>query len=131
MAESWIATHASLWDRGSGVVWAVVRRQDDRLIGACGLTIERDHDRAELGYWIGKPYWGNGYATEAAAALVRYAFASGLNRVMARHFRGNVASGRVMQKIGMRQEGVMRQHIRRWGQLEDIVIYAVLAGDTP
>jgi len=131
VAESWISTHPSLWNRGSAVVCAVVRRLDDRLVGACGLTIDRDHDRAELGYWIGKPFWGNGYATEASAALVRYAFESGLNRVMARHFGGNVASGRVMQKIGMRQEGVMRQHLRRWGRLHDIVIYAVLAGDSP
>jgi RimJ/RimL family protein N-acetyltransferase len=130
MAEAWIATHAESWVRGTALVCAIVRREDNRLVGATGLTLFLDHRRAELGYWIGREHWGNGYATEAAAELLRYGFAGlSLNRVMARHFAGNDASGRVMQKLGMQQEGVMRQHILKWGQLQDIVLYGILASE--
>ena len=69
-------------------------RDDEVLVGAVGLRLKREHDRAELGYWIGVPYWGRGYATEAAAAVVGYAFETlGLHRVFASHYTKNAASG--------------------------------------
>ena len=68
-----------------------------------------------------------GYCTEAAAEMLRYAFEDlGLHRVMARHFRSNPASGRVMQKIGMQYEGRMREHFWRWDQAHDIELYGIL-----
>jgi len=94
------------------------------------LRIELEHRRAELGYWIGRPWWGNGFATEAARAVVGQAFAGlGLARVFAHHFVSNPASGRVMQKIGMRQEGVLRRHVIKWGRCEDLVVYGILPDD--
>jgi RimJ/RimL family protein N-acetyltransferase len=128
-AENWIASQPGMWASGARMACAIERKEDQRLVGAVGLNFTRDHGRAELGYWIGKPYWGNGYATEAASTLVEYAFQSGLQRVMARHFGGNIASGRVMQKIGMRFEGVMRQHAFRWGEFHDIVVYGIVRGE--
>ena len=84
-------------------------------------------DQAELGYWIGKPFWGRGYCTEAAQALLRYAFTElGLVRVHSCHFARNPASGRVMQKIGMVKEGCRRQHVKKWDKLEDLELYGVL-----
>lgn len=128
VAEAWIATHPDLWERGIGMVCAIQRREPAELVGAVGLMIELEQRRAELGYWVGKPWWGNGYATEAARALVGHAFERlGLARVFARHFASNPASGRVMQKIGMRHEGVLRRHIIKWGRFEDLVVYGVLA----
>jgi ribosomal-protein-alanine N-acetyltransferase len=95
-----------------------------------GLVIHRSHDSGELGYWIGKPYWGRGYATEAAAAVLDFAFGPlALHRVEATHFTRNPASGRVMEKLGMRLEGVFRDAHRKWGRYEDIAQRAILADE--
>jgi [ribosomal protein S5]-alanine N-acetyltransferase len=83
-----------------------------------------------LGYWIGKPYWGRGFCTEAARAVLRYAFTElGLNRVHAYHFHHNPASGRVLQKIGMTHEGLLRQHVKKWGQFIDNELYSILRSE--
>jgi ribosomal-protein-alanine N-acetyltransferase len=106
MAEEWISTHQEKFERGELVNFAIVLRNDDMLIGAIGLVINQQHENAELGYWIGKPYWGNGYCTEAAKAVLHYGFTVlGLNRIYASHMSRNPASGRVMEKIGMKYEG--------------------------
>jgi RimJ/RimL family protein N-acetyltransferase len=95
-----------------------------------GIEINRPHDAGELGYWIGKPYWNQGYCTEAAKAVLRYVFSAlELNRVGAIHFTRNPASGRVMQKIGMRYEGERRQALKRWGEYVDIACYGILRED--
>lgn len=130
MAEAWIASHATGLAEGTNVVYAIANGQTGALIGAVGLSVVAEHSRAELGYWIGVPFWGQGYCTEAAAVMLRYAFDElGLRRVQARHFAINPASGRVMQKIGMAHEGVMRQHFVKWGQPGDIVFYGILADE--
>lgn len=103
------------------------RRSDGRLCGGIGLHPENQHQRAELGYWIGVPFWGNGYATEAALAVVRYGFeVLKFNRIFAAHFAGNDASGRVLQKVGMQYEGRMPQAIRKWDKFVDLERYAIL-----
>jgi len=128
MAEAWISRHEGDWTNGVAMVCAMVRKEDRQLVGAIGLTIDRDHLKAELGYWVGRPWWGLGFATEAGRTLVGYGFTGlGLNRIMARHFASNPASGRVMEKIGMSREGVMRQHYLKWGTFEDVVFYGMLA----
>jgi RimJ/RimL family protein N-acetyltransferase len=127
-ARDWIATHRATFERGEGVSLAAARKEDGALTGTIGMRIEPEHGRAEIGYWIGREYWGNGYATEAAAAVVRYGFGElGLNRIFAFHFSHNPASGRVLQKIGMTHEGRLRQHHVKWGEFVDDEIYAILA----
>ncbi|HSL71791.1 MAG TPA: GNAT family protein, partial [Longimicrobiales bacterium] len=99
-------------------------------LGAVGLRIEQLHRRAELGYWIGVPYWSQGYCTEAARAVLRFGFeALELNRIHASYLARNPASGRVMQKLGMQYEGQLRQHVRKWDVFEDIVTYAILQSE--
>lgn len=125
---AWIATHASAWDSGESLSLAVCRRSAEAPIGAIGLRIVREHAHAEMGYWIGVEFWGQGYATEAARALVAYGFAAlGLHRIHARHFVRNPASGRVMQKVGMQLEGTHRDAFLRWGRFETVAVYAILA----
>ena len=86
--------------------------------------------KGELGYWIAKDFWGIGYCTEAAKAIVNYGFEQmNLNRIHAHHVARNPASGRVMQKIGMKQEGYFRQATVKWGKFEDEVLYAILRED--
>jgi [ribosomal protein S5]-alanine N-acetyltransferase len=102
---------------GSGLRLGIVVRESDKLCGGVGLRIEPDHRRAELGYWIGVPYWGKGYATEAARAIVKYGFETlQLHRIFASHFADNLTSARVLRKIGMRHEGRQRGHILKWGE---------------
>ena len=126
-AEGWISRHAASFERGEAVDFAIVVRDDDTLVGAVGLGLQPEHDRAELGYWIGVPYWGRGYATEAAAAVLGYAFGTlGLHRVFAFHYAKNAASGRVLQKIGMTHEGRRRAHTLKWGEYLDNETYGIL-----
>jgi RimJ/RimL family protein N-acetyltransferase len=76
------------------------------------------------------PYWGRGYASEAAAALLLHGFEHfPLNRIFAMHFARNPASGRVLQKIGMRHEGTLRQHLKKWGQYVDLECYGLLRSE--
>lgn len=131
MAERWIERQTREWEAQTSLVLAVTTG-DDGLVGAVSLALTPAHGRAELGYWIGVPFWNRGYATEAAAALVAYGFDElGLNRVLARHITRNPASGRVISKLGMRPEGVMREHIMKGDEPEDIAIYAILRSDRP
>ena len=109
---------------------AITLRSDGRQIGGIGLRIEEEHHHAELGYWLGVPFWGQGYATEAARELLRYGFEElELHRIFATHFKHNPASGRVLKKIGMRYEGCRREHLQKWGQFIDSEMYAILRRD--
>lgn len=128
-AERWIASHDEMRARGD-YPFAVTLREGGHLVGTVGLHVKADDDLAELGYWIGVPYWGHGYATEAAAALMRFGFQTlSLNRIFAMHFARNPASGRVLQKIGMRHEGTLRQHVKKWNEYVDLECYAILRAD--
>jgi RimJ/RimL family protein N-acetyltransferase len=130
MAEEWILTRRPKFEAGEEIVFAVVLRGSGGLIGAMGLVIEGKFHRAEIGYWIGRPYWGNGYCTEAGQAVLEYGFQSlNLNRIHAYHFKRNPASGRVMRKIGMKHEGSSPQHVMKWGVFEDVELYGILRSD--
>ncbi len=132
MAEAWIQRHQGLVEDGELVTYAVTLKPDDTLIGAISLRIETRNHLAELGYWIGKPYWNKGYCTEAARALVNLGFDDlALNRIQARHMTSNPASGRVMKKVGMTYEGTHRQATYRFGAFEDLAMYAVLRSERP
>lgn len=125
MAEEWIASQQASYAQGQQIVFALTRT--GALIGAMGLMVDWTHQHAQLGYWIGVPYWNQGYATEAARAVLRFGFADlGLQRIWAPHFAGNLASGRVMQKIGMRYEGCQRAHYCHQGRFVDAVLYGIL-----
>ena len=130
VAEDWIRTHAPRFESGELATFAITERGTGELLGAIGLAITPQHERAEMGYWIGKSYWGRGYATEAAAAMLAYAFdVLGLNRVHATHLTRNPASGRVMHKVGMTYEGRSREHLKKWGVFEDVERYGILRSE--
>ena len=132
MAEEWISSRQAVFDAGEGVDFAIVGRSDNSFIGSIGLMLSQPHDSAEMGYWIGKPYWNQGYGAEAAGAVLQYGFEQlGLNRVYAAHYSRNPASGRIMQKIGMTYEGCLRQHVKKWGRFEDMEYYGILKSEYP
>ena len=127
MAEKWISTHQSKFDAGELSNFAIVLKTSGELIGAMGLIIVPRFERAELGYWIGRPYWKNGYCTEAGRAVLQYGFSVlKLNRIHATHLTRNPASGRVMQKLAMVHEGHLRQHSKKWDKFEDLELYGIL-----
>ncbi len=126
-ARYFLALAAEEFRAGSSAVFAICISPGRELSGAIGLHFEPAHRHAELGYWMGVPYWGKGYTTEAARAVVAFGFETlGLHRIYAHHFAGNDASGRILQKIGMRYEGRFREHVRKWDSFIDVENYALL-----
>ncbi|ETW95266.1 MAG: hypothetical protein ETSY1_31330 [Candidatus Entotheonella factor] len=130
MAEAWFKEQAERYENGEGVHFCMFLQADETLMGGISFRLDARHQRGELGYWISVPFWGQGYCTETARAMVAYGFNTlDLNRIEAQHFTRNPASGRVMQKIGMRYEGCLRQHVRRWDKFEDLAAYGILKQD--
>ena len=129
MAEEWIGTHQSKFDKGEEIVFGIERREDGAFVGVIGV-IPEPHDMAEFGYWIGQEYWNRGYATEAAAAVIDFTFrVLDVNRIEALHFIRNPASGRVMEKCGMKHEGTLRQARKKGDEYLDVKVYAILRSD--
>ena len=126
-AEEWIASHKEKYDSGRGAYFAITLKENGELVGAMNLLGIVESHRGELAYWIGVPYWNNGYCTEAAEAVLRYGFLDrGLNRIHARYFSRNLASGCVLEKLGMVHEGTQRQHVLKWGVYEDMELMGIL-----
>ena len=131
-ALAWIGTHAADFAGDTGAHFAITLSATRELCGAISLDIQRAHRRAGMGYWLGQAYWRQGYAAEAARAVIAYGFSAlKLNRIAADHFVANPASGRVMQKAGMRHEGTLRQYYLKDGAYIDVELYAVVATDWP
>jgi ribosomal-protein-alanine N-acetyltransferase len=107
---------------------AITLRVEGRLIGNCGIRIETaDSRQANIGYEIAPGYWGEGYATEAARAMVAFGFGElRLHRIWARCVAENVASYRVLEKVGMRREGRLREQECMKGQWRDTLVYGIL-----
>lgn len=128
MAEEWISTHEAKFKSGEMINSAIILKSTDSLIGAIGLlSINMRFNRAELGYWVAKEYWSQGYCPEAAKAILEYGFQKiDLHKITATHITRNPASGKVMRKIGMKKEGILREHVSKWDKYEDLVIYGIL-----
>ena len=126
MAEEWLSTHESDRISESRVTYAVVRKNKNELLGSISL-VEINGSSAKLGYWIGEPYWGNGYCTEATIAIVEFAFNDiGVKRVIAEHLTSNPASGHVMQKSGL-QHVASAEMPDRNKELAKVEIYEILS----
>ena len=126
-AEQWISTHAESFRQGTQVTLAITLKPNGPVIGTVGLSVNKNHGRGELGYMVAKEHWNRGFCTEATRALVDYGFrVLELNRIQAMHVPRNPASGRVMQKLGMTREGLLRQYVCNRGAYEDPVMYSIL-----
>ncbi|MEM1214124.1 MAG: GNAT family protein [Bacteroidota bacterium] len=95
-------------------VFAIRDRETEAFMGGIGMSINTQHNRGTLGYWMGVPFWSRGFMTEAAAAVLQFGFETlQLNRIEATHLVGNPASGQVMLKNGMIYEGELRDLYRK------------------
>ena len=126
MAEDWISKHQESFEAGHGVTFAITDIRDAHLIGAISLTDISEGHPATLGYWIGEPFWNQGFCTEASRAVLDFAFmVIGIDHIRASHLARNPASGRVMRMLGMCYEGTGSQHVIKWDKHEDVEIYAI------
>lgn len=129
-AENWLENKEEDYREGKEIAWAICLKKSSNLVGAIGMRLEAKNESAELGFWVGKPYWGNGYVTEAGKKILQYSFDTlGLHRLEAHHMAGNEASGRVLVKLGMKYEGLHRGKIKKWKEFKDIKSFAVLRSD--
>ena len=105
---------------------------DGEPCGSIGLVPGADiyEHSAELGYWLGEAYWGQGIMTVATRAITNYGFNDlGFRRIYATVFASNLASARVLEKAGYRFEGRRRNAVIKFGELMDDLLYAILPGD--
>ncbi len=126
-ALSWIRLHKEWHEKELRYEFALVVKETQQLIGAIGLSQNKQHQNGELGYWLGEAYWNKGYGTEAAQAILSFAFQEKqYHKIFALHFASNPASGRIMEKIGMTKEGYLKEQLFKEGKFEDIVRYGIL-----
>lgn len=116
--------------QGKSVIWAI-RNAEGYLIGSIGLhdfQVGKSH-KAELGYWIAKPYWNQGIATKGVKSICEYGFGEfGLIRITAHVFDFNTASARVLEKADFQLEGTLRNHYKKDGKIFDCKLYARVRG---
>ena len=111
--------------------WGIIDKAANRLVGTIGyMDYNEDNATVEVGYSLAREMWNGGYMTEALARVIAYTFEHmDVNRIEAQHELENPASGRVMEKCGMRKEGVLRQRLYNKGRYVDVALYAILRED--
>lgn len=122
------------YERGDLLAWGLVLKEDGAFVGTCGLDAgyEPEHARAEMGYALSREHWGRGLMPEAVRTVLAFGFGSlGLNRVQARCAAENLASARVMEKVGMTYEGTLRESEYLNGAYTDMRLYSILRREFP
>ncbi len=113
--------------------WGLVLKENGKLVGTCGFVWWRpEHARAEFGYALSRKYWGRGLMTEAAAAVIAFAFGRmKLHRLEARCIITNTGSEKVMLKNGMKYEGLLRDVVYEKGGFKSLKLYSLLKEEYP
>ena len=111
--------------------WGIIDKESGRLVGTIGyMAFSEENASVEIGYSLARWLWGKGLATEALRAVIDYTFeAMDINRIEAQHELTNPSSGRVMEKCGMKKEGILRQRLYNKGKFVDVALYSILRED--
>lgn len=129
-AEAFIERVRQGIESGTEVCFGVRLRETGTLIGTMGVVLTTEHERGDIGYLFGREYWGQGYASEACAAVVAYAFSAfDIHKLTAAWYGDNPASGRVLEKCGFMREGMQREHYIRGGRRRDSVSMGLLRSE--
>ena len=129
-AEIWFTNNALQNKSGLAYTFVITMKRSGKLIGSMGLHPTPEHNRAEAGYWIAVPYWNKGIATEALQSVLQFGFEQvGLHKIYATHMLNNKASGRVMQKVGMKREGKLIDHYKKQEEYVSIIQYGMIRND--
>lgn len=127
IAKEWIESHKDWIAKGKAYPLAMVTKEENELVGTMTLRVEAKHHKGELAYWVGKPYWGQGYATEAAKRVIEFGFEElDLHKIYGAAITTNPASSRIMQKVGMEYEGTLKEDILHWGEYKDLDMYGLI-----
>lgn len=123
-ARWWIETADKGFENKDHFIFAICKLNEHKFIGGIGLDLQGDHNRAELGFWLGEPFWNQGYMTEAVKKVLTFGFERlNLNKIQATHFLNNPASGRVMAKSGMVKKGELKEHIQKGDAYRSVIQY--------
>ncbi|QTD41891.1 GNAT family N-acetyltransferase [Sporosarcina sp. Te-1] len=123
----WMETHKKNFDEDQSYELAITDKESGELFGAISLSNNQRCKNGEIAYWIGEEYWGKGYGTEAAKAMIDFAFdEKKLHKVFARYFSSNPASGRIMDKIGMEREGILKDQVMKDGKYEHLIHFGII-----
>lgn len=127
-AEEMITLLQELGQEGKACRWTIQLKANDSIIGSCGFNyLDFENERAEIGYELGYPYWGNGYITEALQALLSFGFQElGLNRIEAKVEPENANSVKVLKKLRFVEEGLLRQYEKSKGVPVDLHMFSLL-----
>lgn len=126
-AVFWLNFVLQGWKTEERFVFAVAEKESGEFMGAIGLHPAAKHNAAEMGYWLGEPFWGAGFMTEAAAAVLRFGFEErNLHKIYATHFTDNPASGKVMVNNGMIREGEWKNHYKVGNVYKSVIQYRLL-----
>ncbi len=111
---------------GSRMIFAIRSKETMAFMGGISFSINLKNERAEAGYWIGLPFWNKGYVTEALKLMIKYGFEDlKLNKITSSHLGGNPSSGRVMEKAGLKKEGLLKKHLKSKMVFHDLVNYGL------
>lgn len=126
--EQYLSEVIAQYERNEPIWWAVVEKASNKVVGFCGFFEYKPRfRRAEIGYMLGYDYWGKGYAIEASRAVIGYGFETmSLNRIEATVDPDNIASIKILEKLGMQYEGLLRKRVICNGQLRDRKMYGLL-----
>ena len=129
--QNYIGFLQERYDLGDFYDWALIHKDQKKMIGSCGFTsIDLPNNSAEIGYVLHHDFWGTGYMTEAVSEVLHFGFHRlGLSRISAVCMKENLASLRVMEKCGLRREGLLRQAVQAKGKQRDVFLAAITAED--
>lgn len=130
-AEDMIAFLNSLSVEGKAFRWSIICKSNKQILGTCGFNNwDKENQRAEIGYELGKEHWGQGFMTEALSALISHGFEMmELNRIQALAEPANVLSRKILMKLGFKEEGLLRQYEKARGNFIDINMYSIVKND--
>jgi RimJ/RimL family protein N-acetyltransferase len=115
-SERYLDEQETLSAQGRGITLAIVTKAGRTFVGLVEIReIDREHSQAELSFWLAQRAWGHGYMSEAVQMVL--------------HMQRNPASGRVLQKNGFHQEGLLRERVRKWDRYEDVLLWAIVRSD--
>ena len=128
-ARSFIAHAIWSWKKGTQYVFAI--EVDGKFVGVIDLhNVDKRSKKAEVGYWVGRKYWGKGYGTVALKQILEFAFKKlKLHKVTGIALESNKASIRVMEKVGFRKEGTLRDNYKIGNKWHNEVIYSILRSE--
>ena len=115
------------YEKREGIIWGIVCKENKKVIGTCDISPVTKHFRAEIAYALSRDYWGKGIMTEAVKEAIKFGFEkTNLNRIYAFSFPENVGSYTVMEKVGMKYEGLIREYMYIKGKFQDLKLYSIL-----